>query len=202
MAYEPGSDPSMIDAMRYVPFADPAFAPDWVAEDRPDWPLDPREDGIEKFESFCRRQLSELDKRASLPSVAISEERKDYLFHRMRFLEEIGMQIDEYERIKLRISAKRETVLKSIGQAPAKISVGPTVNAPRSDEKHPSSLASEDIAKLRYVIFPRFWSASEICARTFNVHEVAKLAASRHFECTGKSVFRCLVPASGGSGRQ
>lgn len=178
----------MIDPAHYVPFADPAFAPDWRPEDRPDWPAKPTGEAADAFGAYCLRQLDELNRRAWMlrqkgtrpnPMMdrlweASREYHGEYERQLPHFLDMIGMSREEYEKLILRRLEEDDA-----GESRR----GPTKNAPRSGDRHPSSLAAEDMAKLRFVIFPRFWLDTERNDRTFNARSVAHLAASRYADC-------------------
>ena len=154
----------MIDPAVFLPFANPAFAPDWLSRAdpaRPNWPPSGNE-RVAAFVAYCVHQLEELDRRAAAQLspfadtllAASEEENRDYLQHVARFLDEIGMDREEYEKLKRR---ERERLVTGRERR------GPTRADSIQRGQPPSACAAEDMAKLRFVIYPRFW-AHENCS--------------------------------------
>ena len=156
---------------RFLPFADPAHAPDWLSRtdpQRPRW-LTTDEEALAQY---CLDQLDELDRRAMALSAEASEAINLLWRNRDKslegslgiFLDNIGWTREQYETAKRRKSEERDT---------EQMRSGPTRADPRRRNELPSALAAQDIAKLRFVIFPRFWdrknrkrpSAEQIAAR-------------------------------------
>ncbi len=150
--------PNLLDfdhPARFLPFADPAHEPDWLSRDDPERPGWLTRDE-ERFTTYCLRQLDELDRRAREPS-AEAREALDLLWsHRDKSLERslpiildnIGWTQEQYRTAQRRKLEEYETDARR---------TGPTRADPRDRDERPSALAAQDIAKLRFVIFPRFW---------------------------------------------
>jgi hypothetical protein len=168
----------MIGPDRFLLFADPGFAPDWPSRDdpaRPKWPTG-RADAP-PFVAYCLAQLVELDRRAAAlererPSPmldalfeASEEESRDYRRLLPRFLDEIGMDRAEFEKRKRR---EAERLFSDTQRR------GPTRADPYERHMSPTARAAEDMAKLRFVIFPRFWGRKNISAPS-----VSEIAAQR-----------------------
>lgn len=145
------ADLSTNDPRRFLPFGDPAYAPDWVAEDRPEWLT--KKDQFPAFRDFCLCQLDELDRRANemtgeqfaalaralaganfAPTVAV-----------LQSFDDAGISWTELEKRKRRVATGR------VGES------GPTVADPAERAMLPVARAAMDMAKVRYVIVPRFW---------------------------------------------
>jgi hypothetical protein len=182
----------MMDPSLYVPFADPSFAPDWVAGDRPDWPNDPRDAQEARFRAYCLSQLNELEKRAVPTPDGDSEAieawaklsgamlpalraiKSDFEANPPPLWRATGLDpkdLDRHQRIQIERRRKEAAGERS---QPGKIA-----NAPGSKDEHPSWLAAEEMAKLRFVIFPRLWSSEERDKTAITNEELARLAAAR-----------------------
>lgn len=172
------TDLSFTDPRRFLPFADPAHAPDWSSRDDPDRPAWGTTDEA-RFTAYCIRQLEELDRRALLWSdeeremlpdlfAAISRWDLKSLAKEEQMLAAIGLDWQQFEKRSRRAQA---------GQT----GTGPTVSDPAARAKLPAALAAQDMAKLRFVIFPRFWnrqrltrpSAEEIAAQRYGCDKTA-----------------------------
>lgn len=155
---------------RFLPFADPAHDPDWLSRNDPARPAWLSRDE-ETFTAYCLTQLGELDRRActlNRESAAVLDllwRNRDAEMERCLplFLDMIGWSREQFERAKRRKLEEWEVEATR---------AGPTKAGP-DRQRLPSALAAQDIAKLRFVIFPRFWdrqnrkrpSAEEIAAR-------------------------------------
>lgn len=145
------TDLSINDPRRFLPFADPAYAPDWIAEDRPDW-LN-RKDQFPDFRDFCLRQLNELDRQAAgmigeqfaaLTRALAGANFAPTIAHVQSF-KEAGICWTELEKRKRRVKSGQ------VGES------GATVADPAERAMLPAARAAMDMAKIRYVIVPRFW---------------------------------------------
>lgn len=156
----------MIGPRYFLSFADPGHVPDWAAEDRPGWLERPAD--FPAFAAFCLRQLDELDRRATAAAAAqtsapdpimdalwtaSSEENEEYRRQLPRFLDEIGMERQDYETRKRREMERLATERERRG---------PTKADPDKRQHLPAALAAQDMAKLRFVIFPRFWGRKNL----------------------------------------
>lgn len=151
----------MIDPGHFLPFANPSFAPDWLSRDdpeRPPWPTGSQD--AKRFTAYCIRKLDELDRRAVIPSDALDvlwaagiEENRDYKRLLPRFLDEIGIDQQEYERLKRRERERLQT---------GRERKGPTKADPIDRAQLLSARAAHDMAKLRFVIYPRFWGRKNL----------------------------------------
>lgn len=161
----------MIDPARYLPFADPGHEPDWLSRDDPDLPRWLTTDE-EAFMLYCIEQLGELDRRANratdrsraMLDMLWQHREVDFDRHLPIFLDIIGWTRDQFETARRRKLEEYSTDTTR---------TGPTLADPQAREGSASALAAHDIAKLRFVIFPRFWgrkrrkrpSAEAIAAR-------------------------------------
>lgn len=166
------ADLSPNDPRRYLPYADPSFDPDWQVEDVPEWVM--RKDQFPPFQDFCLDQLIELDRRAramtldQFAALAVSLSRADFssTVAQLETLEAAGLNWEEIEKRKRRKSAGQE------GKD------GPTVADPAARRMLPAAHAAQDMAKLRYVIVPRFWQRTNLPSPFLE-----EIAAERH-DCT------------------
>ena len=166
------ADLTFDDPRRFLPYADPKFDPEWKADDKPGWLTS--KDQFPAFRDFSLRQLEELDRRA----MAITEEqfgslvaalsRVDFkpTFAELEKYKQLGMSWEEAERRKRRIAA---------GQGGKD---GATVAHPNARRMLPAARAALDMAKIRYVIVPRFWSRQNLPSPFLE-----EIAAQRH-DCT------------------
>jgi hypothetical protein len=157
----------MIESRHYLPFADPMHAPEWAPEERPGWLSRPAD--FPAFAAFCLRQLDELDRRAAgaaaqasasnpiMDALWSSSEDENRQFRRQlpRFLDEIGMDREEYQTRKRREMERLATEQDRRG---------PTKADPDKRQHLPAALAAQDMAKLRFVIFPRFWGRKNLAS--------------------------------------
>lgn len=168
--------PDMFDfdhPSRFLPFADPAHEPDWSSRDdpeRPDWLT--RDE--ERFTAYCLRQLDELDRRAKEPSAEVRSAidllwtHRDVDLERLLpiFLDNIGWTREQYRTAQRRKQEEYETEATR---------TGPTRADPSTRNERASAAAAQDIAKLRFVIFPRFWDRKKRSGPSAD-----EIAASRH----------------------
>ena len=153
------TDLRFTDPRRYLPFADPAHAPDWPSRDDPERPVWGGTDE-KRFTDYCLRQLDELDRRARIWSAeetemlpklfeAVAKLDVRSLTGQERALAAMGIDWAEFEKRSRRAKA---------GQG----GPGPTVADPAARASLPVALAAQDMAKLRFVIFPRFWGRQRL----------------------------------------
>jgi hypothetical protein len=174
LASSANSSRGVTDAARFKLYADHEYAPDWATSDRPSFnPVTDEQRAA--FIVYCLRQLDELDRRVS---ETLMQDRSDLpgrgrhwhpdlMIQRMwyagaaerhqhaRFLEQIGMTPDEYERARRQMDDRMARADED-GLA-ADRRTGPASRDPIERATDKTAIAAMDMWKLRRVIFPRFW---------------------------------------------
>lgn len=166
------ADLTFDDPRRFLPYADPDFDLEWKSDDTPAWLTSKNQ--FPAFSDFCLRQLEELDRRAmamtgeqfALLVAALSRADFSPAFSRLEEYKQMGMSWEEAERRKRRIAA---------GQSGKD---GATVADPNARRMLPAARAALDMAKIRYVIVPRFWNRTNLPSPFLE-----EIAAERH-DCT------------------
>jgi hypothetical protein len=162
------------DLDRYKPYADRHYAPDWDTSDRPSFNTVTDEQRA-NFIAYCLRQLDELDRRVAETLTLDQTDHPgrsrhwhpDLMIQRMwyagaderhqhaRFLEQIGMTPDQYEKARRQMDDRMARADEDGFAADPR--TGPPVRDPAERAADGSAMAAIDMWKLRQVIFPRVW---------------------------------------------